>query len=157
MRVMRMQPLLLNAGGAVKDPKQVVREFVAAHNRHDIVALMSYLSEDSKMLDVAAPIPLNSKADVRRLYEMIFKSLPDINFEITGMISEGNQVFAAFRTTGKGVGDWMGKDITGKPIDVFEGVFMQIENGQIKNTMFYSDSATLTKQLGYQTAVSIKW
>jgi len=141
----------------MNDPKEVVKAFVAAHNRHDIEALMGYLSEDSKMLDVAAPIPLNSKADVRKLYEMIFKSLPDIRFEITGMISEGNQVFAAFRTTGKGKGDWMGKDISGKPIDVHEAVHMVIENGQIKNTMFYSDSATLTKQLGYQTAVSAKW
>lgn len=141
----------------MKDPKQVVRDFVAAHNRHDIEALLGHLSEDSRMLDVAAPIPLNSKADVRKLYEMIFESLPDINFEITGLIAEGNQVFAAFRTTGTGRGKWMGKDITGKPIDVHEAVHMHIENDQIKNTMFYSDSATLTKQLGYQTAVSSKW
>jgi predicted ester cyclase len=90
---------------------------------------------------------------------MIFKSLPDINFEVTGMISEGNQVFAAFRTTGKGSGMWMGKDIDGRPIDVFEGVHMHVDvqKGQITNTMFYSDSASLTKQLGYQTAVSSKW
>jgi steroid delta-isomerase-like uncharacterized protein len=141
----------------MNSPKEIVKAFVAAHNRHDIEALLGFLSENSRMLDVAAPIPLNSKADVRKLYEMIFKSLPDINFEITGMISEGNQVFAAFRTTGKGSGMWMGKDITGKPIDVFEGVHMHIENGQITNTMFYSDSATLTKQLGYHTAVSSKW
>lgn len=141
----------------MKDPKQVVRDFVAAHNRHDIDALMGYLSEDSRMLDVAAPIPLNSKADVRKLYEMIFESLPDIKFEITGLIAEGNQVFAAFRTTGTGRGKWMGKDITGKPIDVHEAVHMHIDHDQITNTMFYSDSATLTKQLGYQTAVSSKW
>jgi steroid delta-isomerase-like uncharacterized protein len=141
----------------MKDPKQVVRDFVAAHNRHDIEALLGYLSEDSRMLDVAAPIPLNSKADVRKLYEMIFESLPDINFEITGLIAEGNQVFAAFRTTGTGRGKWMGKDITGRPIDVHEAVHMHIDNDQITNTMFYSDSATLTKQLGYQTAVSSKW
>ena len=141
----------------MKDPKEVVRAFVAAHNRHDIEALMGFLSEDSMMLDVAAPIPLNCKADVRKLYEMIFTSLPDIHFEITGMLGEGNQVFAAFRTTGTGSGQWMGRDITGKPIDVHEAVHMRIEDGQIRNTMFYSDSATLTKQLGYQTAVSSKW
>lgn len=141
----------------MKTPKDIVRAFVAAHNRHDIEELMGYLSEDSRMLDVAAPIPLNSKADVRKLYEMIFTALPDIKFEITGIIAEGDEVFAAFRTTGRGSGMWMGKDITGKPIDVFEAVHMHIEDGQIKDTMFYSDSATLTKQLGYHTAVSSKW
>jgi predicted ester cyclase len=128
----------------MQDPKQVVRAFVDAHNRHDIEKLMGYLAEDSKMLDVAAPIPLNSKADVRKLYEMIFESLPDIHFEITGMVCEGNEVFAAFRTTANGKGKWMGRDIT--------------ENGQIQNTMFYSDSATLSKQLGgYATAVSARY
>ena len=141
----------------MKDTKQVVKAFVDAHNRHDIEELMGYLADDSVMLDVAAPIPLNSKADVRKLYEMIFESLPDIHFEITGMVCEGNQIFAAFRTTATGKGKWMGRDITGKKCDVFEGVHMRIEKDKIQNTMFYSDSATLTKQLGYQTAVSSKW
>ena len=142
----------------MKDPEQVVKAFVDAHNRHNIEELMSYLAESSVMIDVAAPIPLNSKADVRKLYEMIFTSLPDINFEVTGMVAQGNQVFAAFRTTATGKGNWMGRDISGKKCDVLEGVHMRIENGQIQNTMFYSDSATLTKQLGgYQTAVSSKW
>ncbi len=139
----------------MKGPKEVVKAFVAAHNRHDIEELLGYLAEDSKMIDVAAPIPLNSKADVRKLYEMIFESIPDINFEVTGMVCEGEQIFAAFRTTGTGRGKWMGRDITGKKCDVYEGVHMHIRNGQIQNTMFYSDSASLTKQLGgYSTAVS---
>jgi predicted ester cyclase len=142
----------------MQDPKLVVRAFVDAHNRHDIEKLMGYLAEDSRMLDVAAPIPLNSKADVRKLYEMIFESLPDIHFEITGMVCEGNEVFAAFRTTANGKGKWMGRDITGMKCDVFEGVHMRIANGQIQNTMFYSDSATLSKQLGgYATAVSSRY
>ena len=80
-------------------PKEVAAAFVAAHNAHDVDKMMSYLTEDSVMIDVAAPIPLDSKKDVRKLYEMIFAAI-DINFEITGMIAEGNKVFAAIRTTG---------------------------------------------------------
>jgi steroid delta-isomerase-like uncharacterized protein len=141
----------------MKDPKQVVRAFVNAHNRHNLEELMSYLAEDSTMLDVASPIPLDSKADVRKLYEMIFESLPDVQFHLTGIIAEGNEVFAAFRTTAKGSGIFMGKDITGKTIDVHEAVHMHIEDGKISSTMFYSDSATLMKQLSYQTAISSKY
>ena len=94
-------------------------------------------------------------SDVKKLYEMIFEALPDINFEIVDIIAEGAQVFAAFRTTGTGAGSFGGKDVKGKVIDVFEGMLARVENGKIQSTMFYSDSATLTKQLGgYQTAVS---
>ncbi len=98
----------------MKDPKQVVAGFVDAHNRHNIEELLSYLAEDSTMIDVAAPIPLNSKADVRKLFEMIFSSIPDVKFEVTGMVAEGNEIFVGLRTTGKGAGTWAGSNIAGK-------------------------------------------
>jgi len=92
------------------DPKQVVRAFVDAHNAHDIDAMMALLAEDSVMIDVAAPIPLDSKQDVRKLFGMIFAAV-DINFAITEMICEGDRVFAAIDTTGVGTGTWMGRDM----------------------------------------------
>jgi ketosteroid isomerase-like protein len=94
------------------NPKGAVRAFVDAHNAHDIEKLMAHLAEDSVMIDVAAPISLNSKTDVRKLFTMNFQALPDVHFEITGMISEGNKAFATLRTTGTGWGEWAGRDIT---------------------------------------------
>lgn len=137
-------------------PKEVVTAFVEAHNDHDVDKMMSYLTEDSVMIDVAAPIPLNNKNDVRKLFEMIFAAI-DIHFEITGMIAEGNKVFAALRTTGPGKGVWMERDLTGAQCDVFEGMFAEIKGNQIKTTMFYSDTATLSKQLGgYPPAIKMQ-
>jgi steroid delta-isomerase-like uncharacterized protein len=141
----------------MKNPKEVIAAFIDAHNRHNIEELLSYLADDSTMIDVAAPIPLHSKADVRRLFEMIFSSIPNVKFEATGMVAEGNQVFVALRTTGTGAGVWAGSNIAGKAVDVYEGMHVRIENGKIQDTMFYSDTATLTKQLGYQTAVSKRY
>jgi len=128
-------------------PKEIIRAVVAAHNAHDVERMMSYFTEDSVMIDVASPIPLDSKNDVRKLYEMIFSSL-DIHFEITGMIAEGNKVFVALRTTATGKGKLAGQDITGAKLDVFEGMFVETIDDQIKTTMFYSDTATCSKQLG---------
>ena len=137
-------------------PKEVVTAFVNAHNAQDIETMMSYLTEDSVMIDVAAPIPLDTKQDVRKLYEMIFAAI-DIHFEITGMIAEGNKVFAALRTTGTGKGVWAGRDITGASCDVFEGMFAETRGDQLKATMFYSDTATLSRQLGgYPPAIDMK-
>lgn len=137
-------------------PKEVVTAFVEAHNAHNVEKMMSYLTEDSVMIDVAAPIPLESKKDVRKLFEMIFSSI-DIHFEITGMIAEGNKVFAALRTTGPGKGIWAGRDVTGMHCDVFEGMFVETQGDQMKTTMFYSDTASLSKQLGgYPPAIDMK-
>lgn len=138
-------------------PVEVVRAFVKAHNAHDIETMSKYLAEDSTMIDVASPIPLDSKADVLKLFSMIFAAIPDIQFEVTGMISEGQKAFAALRTTGNGNGMWMGNDITGKRCDVFEGMFVDIQNDQIKTCMFYSDTATLSRQLAdYAPALDMK-
>jgi steroid delta-isomerase-like uncharacterized protein len=142
---------------SIVTPKNLVTAFVDAHNAKDIPKMLSLLSEDSVMIDVAAPIPLNSKGDVRKLFEMIFRAIPDIHFEITGMISEGTKAFAALRTTGKGKGEWAGRDITGAVCDVFEGMFVDTAGDQIKTTMFYSDTATLSKQLGgYPPALNMQ-
>lgn len=130
------------------NPKDVVRAFVDAHNAHDLDRLMDCIADDGVMIDVAAPIPLESKADVRRLFSMIFSALPDIHFEITGMISEGDKAFAALRTTGNGAGTWAGRDIRGKRCDVFESMFVDVAGSRIKTCMFYSDTATLSRQLG---------
>jgi predicted ester cyclase len=136
-------------------PKEIMSAFVEAHNAHDVERMMTYLAEDSVMIDVAAPIPLNSKGDVRKLYEMIFASF-DVRFEIAGMIAEGDRVFAALRTTGLGKGQWQGRDITGLHCDIFEGMFCEMQGNQIKKTMFYSDTATLARQLGgHQTAIQM--
>ncbi|KWT97465.1 MULTISPECIES: ester cyclase [Comamonadaceae] len=138
-------------------PTEVVRAFVKAHNAHDLATMATYLSDDSTMIDVASPIPLGSKADVLKLFSMIFAAIPDIHFEVTGMISEGHKAFSALRTTGNGKGLWMGRDITGKRCDVFEGMFVDIQNDQIKTCMFYSDTATLSRQLAdYAPALDMK-
>lgn len=136
-------------------PKEVVTAFVEAHNAHDVDKMMTYLTEDSEMIDVAAPIPLDSKKDVRKLFEMIFASI-DIHFEITGIIGEGNRAFAALRTTGVGTGDFMGRDLRGAKIDVFESMFVEVSGNQIRKTMFYSDTATLSRQLAnYSPAINM--
>lgn len=136
-------------------PKQIMSAFVEAHNARDVERMMTYLAEDSVMIDVAAPIPLNSKDDVRTLYEMIFVSF-DVRFEIAGMIAEGDKVFVALRTTGLGKGLWQGRDITGLHCDIFEGMFCEIDGNQIKKTMFYSDTAMLARQLGgHQAAIQM--
>jgi steroid delta-isomerase-like uncharacterized protein len=136
-------------------PKEIITAFVEAHNAHDVDKMMTYLTDDSVMIDVAAPIPLNTKEDVRKLFKMIFSSV-DVHFEITGMISEANKVFAALRTTGRGKGLWQGRDISAACVDVFEGMFCETRDDQIKTTMFYSDTATLSRQLGgYPPAIKM--
>lgn len=132
------------------DPKQIVRTFVAAHNCHDIDGMLEQLTDDAEISDPASPIPLHGKASIRPQYELIFGALPDINFEITQIISEGDTVFAALRTTGTGAGDFMGTDISGRHIEVLEAMLVRIENNKIAEGQFYSDTAKLSQALGYK-------
>ena len=50
----------------------------------------------------------------------------------------------------------MGKDLKGAKCEVFEGMFAEIRGNQIEKTMFYSDTATLSQQLGdYSPAIDM--
>ena len=132
------------------DPKQVVRTFIEAHNRHDIDGMLEQLADDAHIADPASPIPLHGKASIRPQYELIFGAVPDIHFEVTHMIAEGDLVFAALHTTGTGSGDFMGRDITGKAIEVLESLLARVERDRIAWGQFYSDTAKLSRELGYQ-------
>ena len=132
------------------DPKQVVRTFIDAHNRHDIDGMLAQLADDAEIADPASPIPLHGKDSIRPQYELIFGAVPDIHFEVTQMIAEGDRVFAALHTTGTGSGDFMGNDITGKAIEVLESMHVRIEQDKIAWGQFYSDTAKLSRELGYQ-------
>ena len=135
-------------------PKEVVEAFVDAHNRHDVAGMLALLADDAVTIDPASPIPLHGKDDVRRLYEAIFTSVPDIDFAVTVLVAEGDRVFAAFRTTGTGSGTFQGRDVDGRKIDVQEAMLARIAGGRIAWAQFYSDTATLMAQLGYETAAS---
>ncbi|HEY8327638.1 MAG TPA: ester cyclase [Rhodanobacter sp.] len=132
------------------DPKAVVLDFIAAHNRHDIAGMLARLTENAEIADPASPIPLHGKADIEPQYRIIFGAVPDIHFEVTHLIAEGDLVFAALHTTGRGAGEFMGRDITGKKIEVAEAMLARIEGGRIAWGQFYSDTAKLSLALGYQ-------
>lgn len=132
------------------DSKQVVLSFIDAHNRHDINGMLARLTEKVELADPASPIPLHGKADIRRQYELIFGAFPDIRFEVTHLIAEDDLVFAALYTTGTGSGDFMGLDVTGKTVRVHEAMLARIAGDQIAWGQFYSDTAKLSKELGYQ-------
>ena len=132
------------------DPKQVVLSFIEAHNRHDIAGMLARLTDGAQIADPASPIPLHGKADIKPQYELIFGAVPDVHFEVTHLIAEGNLVFAALHTTGTGAGDFMGRDITGKTVEVQEAMLARIEGDRIAWGQFYSDTAKLSKELGYQ-------
>ena len=63
------------------------------------------------------------------------------------MIAEGDQVFAAPHTTGQGAGDFMSRDMRGRPVDVCEAMFVRVEGEKITWAQFYSDTVTLKDQL----------
>lgn len=132
------------------DPKAVALDFIAAHNRHDIAGMLARLTDDAEIADPASPIPLRGKADIEPQYQIIFGAVPDIHFEVTHLIAEGELVFAALRTTGTGAGDFMGRDITGKAVEVEEAMLVRVEGDRIAWGQFYSDTAKLSQALGYQ-------
>ena len=127
--------------------KEIAQQFIEAHNRHDVDAMLACLDEQVQVSDPAAPIPLHTKADVRTLYTHIFAAFPDIHFEVTGMIGEGDLVFAALHTTGQGMGEFMGRGMQGRSVEVSEAMFARVQDNLISWVQFYSDTATLNAQI----------
>lgn len=78
-----------------QDPSQLVNNFMAAYNNHDIELLLTYLSDDFRWLssaDGTITVETAGKRQLSKALSSYFESLPSARSEISGPNVNGNTV-----------------------------------------------------------------
>jgi steroid delta-isomerase-like uncharacterized protein len=125
----------------------------AAFNRHDAAALAALYSRDARLLDQAAPGPIEGRVGVQQYMAGYFAAFPDLRWERIGIEVDGNTLVEEWRATGTHDGDLPGLPATHRHVSVDGCSVMHFDgDGLVFEEHNYWDEAAMLRQLGAMPA-----
>ncbi|WP_109508556.1 nuclear transport factor 2 family protein [Nocardioides speluncae] len=124
------------------DIRASFHRLVAAIQRGDVEEAVQHFAEDGVVVDFTAPeAPLVGRTAIAEVLRGYWDLLPDMTFEVTGVIAGEERLSGELVIKGTPVG-------TTDQVTLRYGVFEQFRNGQIVAEHLYSDSRQLPAGLG---------
>ncbi|HJQ04632.1 MAG TPA: nuclear transport factor 2 family protein [Nocardioides sp.] len=121
----------------VHDIEASFRQMVGALQRGDVEQAVQHFAEDGVVVDFTAPeAPLIGRAAIAEVLHGFRALLPDITFEVTGILSSADRLSGELVIQGTPVGRT-------DPVVLRYGVFEQYRDGQIVAEHLYTDSRQL--------------
>ena len=126
--------------------KELARQFFEQiWNQGDESAIDRFIAEDAAGNDPKFGVGRESFRLQWRKWRAAF---PDINFAVEEIVAEGDTVVTRWRLTGTHLGEYLGKEATGKKVDV-DGVSIdRIKNGMVVSGFDAWDSLGFREQIG---------
>ena len=125
-----------------QDTEELVRQYLNAYNEQDLGAIKG-LWTDSLVYNGERIGPEEFEA----LHKSYWGAFPDINAEITHLVSDGEQVAVRLDVAGTGEGEYLGHDVDGKSFQVSEIAIFQVSDGKLDEYWFQFDELGLWAQL----------
>jgi predicted ester cyclase len=125
------------------DAEELVRQYRDRFNEQDLNAIKK-LWTDSLVYNGERIGPEEFEA----LHKSYWGAFPDINTEITHVVSEGEQVAVRLMFEGTGEGEYLGHDVDGKSFQMSEIAIFHVSDGKFDEYWFQFDELGLWTQLG---------
>jgi predicted SnoaL-like aldol condensation-catalyzing enzyme len=126
--------------------KQILSDFAAeVFGKKDLSRLNKYMLEGYIQHNQQVP---QGAAGFKTFFVEWFKAVPDWNYTLTKIVSEGDTVWAYGTYSGTQTGDWLGIHATNKYYSINAVDIFRIENGKLAEHWDVLDTYGLFKQLG---------
>lgn len=129
-------PILLMAQSDKKVDENFLQSFADAFNAHDLNAVMAHLTDDCVFEASAGPDANGEKfsgqEQVRKAFEMVFKTYPDAHWGKPKHFISGNRGFSEWLFTGTKA-DGTKVEVTGCDLFTFRDGKIAIKNSYRKN------------------------
>lgn len=128
---------------------ELIEQYIAAWNRHDVDAILGFFDDDCSYEDEALGKILRGKAELRNFFVVMYQGFPNCAFEVVNVFDAANCI--AWEWVMSGNYDGMGNNgipPNGKPMRVRGTSITELINGKIKRNTDYWNLAGLMRQLG---------
>jgi steroid delta-isomerase-like uncharacterized protein len=136
----------------IDDNRAVVRSLFEAFDDGDIARAAATVTDDFRLVDVAAGQTFHGADGCRRWLETFRTALPDASTEIVNLVADGDHVASEHIGRGTHTGPFVtpGGTIppTGRKVELRIGEFYELREGRIATLSAYYDNAALMRQLG---------
>ena len=107
-------------------------------NKHDISTIKKYFVEDSKTGNVG----------FKQFLCALFKAFPDMQTTIEHIVAENDIVMVFLKGTGTHSGEFRGKSLTNKKVNIRSADLYRIENGKVVGHSDVVDQLNMLYQTG---------
>src|SRR5262249_55048104 len=138
----------VGCGGMTRDDVlSLVQRRRDAFNAHDPAALAALHSERGV---VASPLGgvLEGRAEIERVYRLLFSAFPDIHFTDDDAVIEGSRVVQVGTLAGTHSGDFFGLRATGRHVEMQVALVMTVADGLLVEERRIYDFTGLLVQVG---------
>jgi ketosteroid isomerase-like protein len=122
----------LAAAQQVASPRAVIEAKFAAVNRHALVDVIKLYAPDARIISSGFCAPRQGGEGVRRTYQYLLDSIPDLSARVISYVVEGDRVAVLFHTTGH---------LHGRPFKVQIANFFTVRDGLIQSDEGVYDTA----------------
>jgi steroid delta-isomerase-like uncharacterized protein len=134
---------------AEEQSKQMLREYVASWNAHDVEKILSFFTDDGVYEHVPRGENYRSKDELKAWVKGTFDGIPDFKIDMTSLFGSGNMLACEWVMTGTNTGPLAPEaPATGKSFSVRGSSIVQMKEGRIQRNSDYWDLATFYRQLG---------
>ena len=133
---------------STQDNVKVVRHMFDAWNAHDPERLAKLLDEKFVSESDTNAGPLVGRDAARESMTMYVKAFPDLHFEVSQTLAEGEFVVARWTAKGTHRGDLMGIAPTNRRAHTNGCSVTHVKNGKAVHDWIYWDTGNLFRQLG---------
>lgn len=127
---------------------QLIEQAFALETSHDIDKILTLFSEDAVFEDVPLNIVAHGHAEIRKLFETMFVSMPDFTMTPVSVVADESSGSAEWIQSGTFSGDFLDLKATGKRFSVRGGAMVRFANGRISRWTDYWSKSTFKEQVG---------
>lgn len=148
-RIDDMKTMSAGVGDRTRAQVALVEEHVRRENAHDVTGIMATFGRHACHDDSPWNEHHAGHDALRRYYETLLTSLPDLRIDVTHCLVADDGVGLEVRIIGTHLGAWRGLPPTGRPVSFpLCGIFTFDDAGKLAGERIYYDRGSVLQQVG---------
>jgi steroid delta-isomerase-like uncharacterized protein len=149
------QPLMHDLNEHEQRNLDVVLEMVAQLNAHNPEGMLATMAEDMEWYDIPMEKPYRGKDEIEPFLVQLFRAFPDLRYEPTNIIVQGDNLSVEFRMLGTHSATFYGLPATNKLIQLPCHTAITMRDGKIRRDDCYFDNSMILRQMGLMPSLDI--
>ena len=127
---------------------ETVRQMVAYLSAHNVAGMLSCFDDEMEWLDVPMEASYTGKAEISAFLDSLFDAFPDLDYQLTRMVTRGDNVVAQFQMRGTHQNTFYGLPGTQAVIEIPCLSMITMRDGKMLSDHCYFDNAMILRQMG---------
>jgi len=134
---------------------ETVRQMVAYLSSHNVAGMLSCFDDEMEWLDVPMEASYRGKAEISAFLDSLFDAFPDLDYQLTRMVTRGDNVVAQFQMRGTHQNTFYGLPGTQATVEIPCLSMISMRDGKMLSDHCYFDNAMILRQMGLMPPLDV--